>query len=115
MKYSRNIKANKNNVRDNKNVTTTSLDNLNGVITPPVRDPLKRITDARSVELRDGFFFYKGDKYIGNYYKSGIYENLMEELLLKPIEQLEKEGYWIPAWKYKLVNGDFSKDLTKKK
>ena len=51
------------------------------------KDPLKRITKPplRATE---------------EWYKSDGYKNLIEELEKKSIEQLEKEGYMVPAWKY---------------
>jgi hypothetical protein len=51
-------------------------------------DPLKRIT--RPPEGKVG----------PEYYESETYKNLIEELEVKSIEQLKKEKYWIPAWKY---------------
>lgn len=72
-------------------------------------DPLKRITNPKYVTVcGDTHFFYRGERYEGSYFKSKIYEDLMEELVMKPIEQLEAEGYSIPAWKYVKV-GDAEK------
>ena len=53
----------------------------------PEKDPLKRITEIpNSTADMD-------------YYHSQTYKNLIEELESKSIKQLEKEKYFIPAWK----------------
>jgi len=51
-------------------------------------NPLKRITKTPSQTVDD------------DYWISKTYKNLIEELELKNIDQLEKEDYFIPAWKY---------------
>lgn len=53
----------------------------------PETNPLKRITKVPSGRVDP------------DYYKSMTFQHLVEELDQKSITQLEKEGYWIPAWK----------------
>jgi len=53
----------------------------------PEKDPLKRITQIPTGKVNM------------EYYHSQTYKNLIEELESKTITQLEKEKYFIPAWK----------------
>jgi len=52
------------------------------------KDPLKRITQIPSGRVRS------------DYWTSWTYLNLIEELETKELDQLEKEKYFIPAWRY---------------
>lgn len=52
------------------------------------KDPLKRITIVPNSRVDM------------DYYYSQTFKNLVEELESKPITQLKKENYWIPAWRY---------------